>query len=195
MGDWFQTIVVTDATPGEAQQLADNVLGWLIADGIVSAERTDCVLGSELGHPPGPRYAAAVEDADPELVKLWSNGLDIAVGRTVFDTGQGEPEAVTCPHCAAEVRLVDEGWQLIDEKWDHFRDAVHSWPEGEEEPVACVSCGRSAAVHVWQWADDCFVFGHLGFTFWNWPTLRPGFVTDVAHRLGDHRIVLLEGKL
>src|SRR5688500_12920603 len=32
MGDWFQTIVDTEATSGEAQGLAANVLDWLIAD-------------------------------------------------------------------------------------------------------------------------------------------------------------------
>ncbi|CAM5315436.1 hypothetical protein [Streptomyces narbonensis] len=195
MGDWFQTIVDTEATPEEVQGLAANVLDWLIADGFVSAERTDCVLGADAGHAPGPRYGEAVKDPDPELAHMWSNGLHVTVERTVFDAGQGEPSAVTCPHCTAEVPLVDERWSPLDEKWALFADAVGSWAEGEDEPVACPSCGRTAPVHTWRWADDYFAFGHLGFTFWNWPTLRPEFVADFSRRLVGHRTVLLEGKL
>lgn len=195
MGDWFQTIVDTEATPGEAQGLAANILDWLIADGVISAERTDCVLGADAGHAPGARYGEAVGDPDPELVNVWSNGLHVTVGRTVFDAGQGEPSAVTCPHCAAEMRLVDECWSLIEERWDRFRGAMGSWAEGDDAPVACPACGRTAPVHTWRWADDCFAFGHLGFTFWNWPELRPEFVVDFSRRLGGHRTVLVEGKL
>lgn len=195
MGDWFQTIVDTEATPGEAQGLAGNILDWLIADGFVSAERTDCVLGADAGHAPGTRYGEAVEDPDPGLVNVWSNGLHVTVGRTVFDAGQGEPSAVTCPHCAAKMPLGDEHWSLIEETWAQFRDALESWGEGHDEPVACPSCHRTAPVHTWLWADDYFAFGHLGFTFWNWPTLRPEFVADFSRRLGGHRTVLLEGKL
>lgn len=197
MGDYFQTIVDTEATPGEAQQLAADVLDWLIAERFVAAERTDCVLGADAGHPPGERYGEAVDQPDPELVKLWSNGLHIAVGRTVFDAGQGEPEAVTCPHCAAETKLVDRCWELDMEKWAPFRDATEAWSEGYDDDslVPCASCDRSAPVHAWQWADDYFAFGHLGFTFWNWPPLRPEFVANLSRQLGGHRTVVLEGKL
>ncbi|WP_436774084.1 hypothetical protein [Yinghuangia sp. YIM S09857] len=195
MGDWFQTIVDTEATPEEAQELAANVLAWLISDGIVSAERTDCVLGADAGHAPGARHGEAVVDPDPELVDVWSNGLHVTVERTVFDAGQGEPSAVTCPHCAVEMRLVDEYWSPVEETWDLFADATESWADDYDEPVACPSCGRTARVHTWIWADDYFAFGHLGFTFWNWPALRPEFVVELSSRLGGHRTVLLEGKL
>lgn len=195
MGDWFRTIVDTEATPDEARGLAAGVLDWLIADGFVSAERTDCVLGADAGHAPGTRYGEAVQDPDPALAALWSNGLHITVGRTVFDAGQGEPSAVTCPHCAAETPLVDAYWSPVEENWAPFGEAVAAWSEGDDAPVACPSCGRTAPVHTWHWAGDHFAFGHLGFTFWNWPALRPEFVADLSHRLGGHRTVLLEGKL
>ncbi|GDY84963.1 hypothetical protein SAVCW2_41620 [Streptomyces avermitilis] len=53
MGDHFQTIVDLDASAGEAPELAARVIEWLVTEGIVLAERTDCVLGRPLGHPPG----------------------------------------------------------------------------------------------------------------------------------------------
>jgi hypothetical protein len=195
MGDWFQTIVDTDATPGEAQRLAANTLDWLIADGFIAAERTGCVLGADAGHAPGRRYGEAVEDPDPRLVSVQSNGLHVTVGRTIFDAGQGDPSAVTCPHCAAEITLVDEHRSLIEEKWARVSNALDSWADGHDAPVECPSCLRAAPVHTWLWADDYFAFGHLGFTFWNWARLRPDFLADFSRRLGGHRTVLLEGKL
>ncbi|MGW1658352.1 hypothetical protein [Streptomyces atratus] len=47
MGDHFQTIVDLDATEQDAARLGAGLLDWLIADGIVSAERTDCVLDND----------------------------------------------------------------------------------------------------------------------------------------------------
>ncbi|MET7914844.1 hypothetical protein ABZU45_02680 [Streptomyces avermitilis] len=42
MGDHFQTIVDLDARAGEAPEFAARVVEWLVAEGIVPAERTDC---------------------------------------------------------------------------------------------------------------------------------------------------------
>ncbi|MFJ7178051.1 hypothetical protein ACIQXA_16990 [Streptomyces massasporeus] len=55
MGDHFQTIVDLDASAADAERLAGRVVDWLVTEGIVLAERTDCVLGRSLGHPPAPR--------------------------------------------------------------------------------------------------------------------------------------------
>lgn len=73
MGNHFQTIVDLHATPADATALAARGLDWLVAEGIVRAERTDCVLGAPLGHPPGPLWAKAVEQVDWEP----SDGLKV----------------------------------------------------------------------------------------------------------------------
>jgi uncharacterized Zn-finger protein len=197
MGDWFQTIVDVEAGAEDADRLAARVRDWLISAGIVLAERTDCVLGAEVGHPPGLAVGQALEDpsSDDGWQRLWTNGLDVTVGRRVFDAGQGEPEAVTCPHCTTEIRLVDDRWQLIDEAWAPFREVFTEWSEGRDGVIACPSCGRPVEPSAWQWAGDCFALGHLGFTFWNWPELKQDFVAEVGRQLGGHRTVLLEGKL
>lgn len=54
MGDWFQTIVDAQVASQDAEGLASEVRDWLVSSGIVSSERTDCVLGSDLGYSPGP---------------------------------------------------------------------------------------------------------------------------------------------
>lgn len=197
MGDWFQTIVDVEAEAEDAERLANGVRDWLISEGVVLAERTDCVLGAVAGHPPGPAFAQALEDpsSDDGWRDLWSNGLDIAVGRTVFDAGQGEPEGVTCPHCAGEIRLVDDHWQPIDEAWTPFGEALSDWSDGVDDTIPCPSCDRPVEPAAWRWTDDYFVLGHLGFRFWNWPPLKQDFVAEVGRRSGGHRTVLLAGKL
>ncbi|MDQ0985001.1 hypothetical protein [Streptomyces sp. V2I9] len=196
MGDWFQTYVDTEATAEDAPRLAGNVRDWLISESVIAAERQDdCVLGWGPGYPPGKRYADITEDRDPGLLSLSTNGLRLEAGRSVFFNGGSDPSAATCPHCRQTTVLVDRGWQLIPEKWALFQDAVHSWDTDDDEPVACPSCGRAARVDTWGWADDSIVFGHLGFTFWNWPTLRHAFELELTKRLDGHRTVLLAGKL
>ncbi|GLX02971.1 hypothetical protein [Microtetraspora sp. NBRC 16547] len=196
MGDWFQTIVDVQASPQEAETLAADVRDWLISSGIVSAERTDCTLGSDLGYPPGPR-ADEMVDASGWSVP-WQdvriNGLDIITCRTAFDAGQGDPIAVTCPHCSVEIELVDEDFELIEEAWEPFSGVVHGWDEGRDVIIPCPACTRLVEPTSWKWADDYFAFGHLGFTFWNWAPLRAEFVAEFTRHLAGHRIALFSGK-
>ncbi|GAA3125262.1 hypothetical protein ACFFR3_40330 [Nonomuraea salmonea] len=193
MGDWFQTIVDVQATPQEAETLAADVRSWLISSGIVSAEPTHCVLGADVGHPPGPRAETAVDPSGWSVP--WHDGLAITVGRTVFDAGQGDPMAVTCPHCSTTTHLADERFELKYEVWEPFREVVRGWDEGDDIVIACPACTQPVEPTSWRWTDDYFVLAYLGFTFWNWPPLRPQFVDDLARHLADHRTVLLEGKL
>lgn len=193
MGDRFQAIVDVQASAQEAGTLAADVRSWLISSGVVSAERTDCVLSADLGYPSGPGADAVVGLSGWSVP--WQGGLDITIGRTVFDAGQGDPMAVTCPHCSAVIDLLDEDFELSDEAWEPFREVVHGWGEGRDVIVPCPACGRPVEPTFWKWADDYFVFAHLGFMFWNWPPLRPEFVAEFTRHLADHRTVLLEGKL
>ena len=197
VGDWFQTIADIQASPQEADTLAADIRSWLIYSGIVSAERTDCVLGDDLGYPPGPRADEVVDASgwsDP-WQDMWFNGLDIVTGRTVFDAGQGEPMAVTCPYCSVEIELVDENFELDDVAWEPFREVVHGWSDGRVVITPCTACMQPVEPASWKWADDYFAFGHLGFTFWNWPPLRSEFVAEVTRRMGGHQTVLLDGKV
>lgn len=197
MGDWFQVIADVGAAPEEAERLAADVRAWLVSSGIVAPGRTGCVYGAGSGHRPGPCAGEVVQDPGwaPSWRDLEVNGLAVVTGRTVFDTGQGDPAAVRCPHCGVWTQLVDEDFELLDGPWELFGPVVHGWGEGREVVVGCPACGRPVEPAGWRWADDCLALAHLGFTFWNWPPLRPEFTAEFARRLGGHRTVLLEGKL
>ncbi|MFI7678959.1 hypothetical protein [Actinophytocola sp. NPDC049390] len=180
MGEWFQTIADVDATPDEAAGLADEVVAWLVAEGIVLGGRTHCLLGAEdLGYPPGPRCARAADDVDVPFPV--GDGLDVRIGRTVFHGGQSGVDRVSCPHCGASA------------EWDEVSDTIGTWFESGVGGHSCRACGRTAGLNDWGW-DPPWAFGYLGFTFWNWPPLGSGFVADVASRLG-HRVVVVADKL
>ncbi|WP_031478801.1 hypothetical protein [Streptomyces bicolor] len=193
MGDHFQTIVDLEAGPQQAPRLAERVLEWLVAEGIVLAERTDCVLGPPLGHPPGPNWQRAVgpDDADGDP---W-DGLAVYTERTVFHGGQGGPEAVTCPRCGTTTRLITDQWELIDAAWAPFREAISAWHKAGEAMVDCPACAEAVPLPDFTWADDYFAFAHLGFEFWNWPELTPEFRTRISELLDGHRLADLWGKL
>lgn len=192
MGDHFQTIVDLDAGPQDAPALAQRVVDWLVTEGIVLAERTDCVLGQPLGHPPGPNWHRAVAEDDAD----WkpSDGLAVHTGRTAFHGGQGGAEAARCPRCATTVRLYTEDWDLIDEAWAPFDRAIDVWLATGAADVGCPACAAVVPLPDWSWTDDFYAFAHLGFEFWNWPEFTEEFRARVSELLGGHRTVHVWGK-
>jgi hypothetical protein len=188
MGDTFRTIVDREATLAEAPTLADHVSSWLIEQRIIACIRTDCILGSREGYPPGPRFAYALDKSQDPLGifatgtrRLSTNGLDIVMGRTVFDSGQGGQ--ILCPSCGKEPA-----------SWEGWQDAIAEWL-GSSGPalLKCTLCGREAPVTEWKY-DPPWAFGNLGFTFWNWPPFSQSFVAEISRILG-HPTVVICGKL
>jgi hypothetical protein len=76
-----------------------------------------------------------------------------------------------------------------------FDEVLNGWAEGRDVVICCPACARPVTPTSWKWAENYFVLGHLGFEFWNWPSLRAEFVAEFTRRLGGHRIALLAGKL
>ncbi|PZG99314.1 hypothetical protein C1I97_24150 [Streptomyces sp. NTH33] len=193
MGDHFQTIVDLDVSPRDAPRSARRAVEWLVAEGIVLAERTDCVLGQPLGHPPGPNWQRAVAEDDGDREPY--DGLAVYTGRTVFHGGQGGSEAVHCPRCAATTRLYTDRWELIVEAWTPFSEAIGTWHTTGAADVECPACAASVPLPDWAWSDDYFAFAHLGLEFWNWPRFTEDFRARTADVLGGHRTAYVWGKL
>jgi hypothetical protein len=184
MSDGTQVIVDLDATLAEADQLADEVRGWLAAQGVIQPEPSDCVLGDAYGHAPGPRYRDAVVPGSPDegFLALLTNGLDLRVGRAVFHPG-GEETELACDACGAQVEA-GEAWT----------EAVSGWFEGDDAAAfACPACRRSRPLTAWR-GPRPWGFGNLGLEFWNWPPLSDAFVRAVGERLG-HRVLLVRAHL
>lgn len=179
MGDWFQIIVDREASEEEAPALGSSIRDWLVTEGIIEATLTDCVLGSDLGYPPGPNHERATDEKVPEL---WTNGLDIITGRTVFHS-TGVETYLICSQCGERFQPPDEWTDAIGEWYDRRGPGL----------LSCIRCNYTEAITKWQ-HDPPWGFGNLGFEFWNWPPLNASFIEEVSKRLG-HRVVYVEGKL
>lgn len=182
MGDYFQYIVDVEATEEQAPQQEATVRDWLLREGIISAEMTDCVLGSELGYPPTANYTKAVEEPDDFLLERRTNGVKLITKRTIFDSGQGGFELI-CSSCDARFEYTDE-----------WSDAVHEWSERRGPGIfPCPHCGHAQPLTEWK-HDPPWAYADFGIKFWNWPPLTTAFVDDIARLLG-HRVVVVAGKL
>ncbi|CAL9494765.1 hypothetical protein [Streptomyces griseomycini] len=185
MGDRLQAIVDLDATGAQARRLADRVVEWLAAEGIVLAERTPCVPGRPLGHPPGPHWHRAVTDD-------WdwppSDGLAVHTVRTGFTSGADMPGAALCPRCGAATALDDAAWR-------RFGDAMRTWHDEGTASAGCPACGTAVPLPDWTWDEAPLAFGSLGLEFWNWPELTPEFRARTAEVLDGHRTAYVWGKL
>ena len=182
---WYQTIADVEATADEAESLAAEILAWLVETGVVLAELTDCA-GAGPGHAPGPRFATAVSepDPDPAFLTLAINGVSFDTRRTVHHSH--ETDDVTCPHCGQVVAVQDARGKPTQAWWE-LSDAIQAWYDGGSGEWPCPGCTRPVGLNEWTWSPP-WGFGYLGMTFWNWPPLRDEFVAEVAARLG-HRIV------
>ncbi|WP_369170180.1 hypothetical protein AB5J49_21135 [Streptomyces sp. R28] len=185
MGDTFQTIVDLDAPPQDAPRLAERVIEWLVAEGIVLAQaEPGWALGDDPAHPPGPDWHKAVAHA------RWGapEGLVVHTGHQVFYSTHVTANTVTCPRCGQTTTV--EG-----EVTPRFGTAMNAWYETGAADVDCPGCAGSVPLPAWRWADHAYAFAHLGFKFWNWPALSDEFRARTARFLEGHDTALLMGKI
>ncbi|MCX4763000.1 hypothetical protein OG562_18850 [Streptomyces sp. NBC_01275] len=186
MGDTFQTIVDRDASPQDAPRLAERVVDWLVAEGIVLAEaEPGWALSERPAHPPGPNWHKAVADA------RWGapEGLAVYSEHHIFYSPDAlGPAAVTCGRCAATTLLEGDLAAI-------FETATIRWHETGVADADCPACAETVPLSAWRWNDDQLAFAHLGFQFWNWPAFSEEFRARIGELLGGHGTAFLMGKI
>jgi len=182
MGDQFQSVVDPDASEVEAPALAEKLLQWFINEGIVSPERSDCVLGDS-GYAPGRFHCKAIGSENQHLLRLRTNGLEVVSTHTVFHNG-GLGFELVCESCGGSFDPPQGAWG----------DAVGEWYDRSGPGLlACPGCQAVRAITKWRHAPP-FGFANLGFTFWNWPSLLESFIGEISERLG-HNVTVVVGKV
>jgi hypothetical protein len=178
VSDSFQVLVAQEIAAEEAEQVGRQVVEWMIAQGVVLPERTDCVLDSDLGHAPGPGASKAHEPRH-KLVWLRTNGVTVSTGRRVFHAGENGI-SLECSACGDAF-----------EPGEEWAEAVGQWFAGDDDvSFMCPTCGQAPPLPDWE-GEWRWAFGHLGITFWNWPPLSESFIQALATHIGTPITVVL----
>lgn len=180
MGDYYTNVIPIDVEPEDAKAVAEKLLAYLLDRQIIQPGITDCTLTKTGGHAPGINYAQALTEPSPLLLTLHTNGVEIIVERSAFDSGG--LEEIQCPQCAQS--LMDTNWGAALQAWLGRRasDSIH-----------CPSCSFNAPVTAFIF-EPPFVFAELGLTFWNWgDNLSPAFIEELE-QVTDSRIAITVGK-
>ncbi|MEU9012678.1 hypothetical protein AB0D12_23515 [Streptomyces sp. NPDC048479] len=189
MGDFFERIVDVEVTAEEAGVLAERMVDWMVAEGLLTREMSSDAMYSlnvDEGYVPGPNWKRTAEDWGSD----WIPGpVAVIVGRDDHIGGQGEsePESATCPRCRTKTVIINypEEWEADEEAWQPFQDGIDAWRETGEGRALCSSCGVSVPVTEWEWPTG-FALGALAFDFWGWPPLTDSFFAEFREQLG-HR--------
>ncbi|NBE52965.1 hypothetical protein [Streptomyces boluensis] len=198
MGDYFERIVDVEVTAEEAGPLAERMVDWMVAEGLITRELSgDGVFSHPVreGYVRGPNWARAVADSSN---RDWLPGpVAVIVGRNYYVCGQGADEAscAVCPRCQSKTVIINYPYEFErdDEVWQPFEDGIAAWKETGEGSAPCSTCGASVPVTQWQW-EPGFAVGALAFDFWDWPELSASFCATFSRQLG-HRTVEHGGKV
>jgi hypothetical protein len=167
MSDSVDWIVVLEAPLGEAQYLADQVRDWLVQEKIILT--TPEAAPSSRGNKIWSRAWAYKWDADLTFqARTAPCGLEVAIGRRVFDAGGHGIDSLACPACGMRHDPDSLPWS----------DAVGAWHAGDDQSaMKCPACGVEQCIVAWHF-DVPWALGNLGFGFWNW-TIKERLVQEV----------------
>jgi len=95
VSDGAETVVAIDCPLADAPVRGRAALGWLISEAFVSAEPTDCLLGTKKGHAPGPNFMAAISGSHRGSVTVEQLGSLRANGSKWSSAERSTPAAAT----------------------------------------------------------------------------------------------------
>ena len=172
MGDYFTSFAPLRPKITQSKAIGFKLIHWLIKEGIVVNELSDCTLGN-LGYAPGENYQSVLVEEDPRLIELRTNGVEVFTERTVFHNGGYELDHVRCPQCNTD--LSRTSWSA----------ALNEWMDDSGEVlVDCSNCGSRTAIENLQF-QPAWGFSNLGLTFWNWTRFKNTFVQDLEQKIGS----------
>jgi hypothetical protein len=182
MGDNFISVVPLKIAKPETQSLAERVINWLKQKQIIQKEKTDCVLGDNMGYAPGENFKTAIDGDDCGVPEFKTNGLEIVTQREVFHNGQNGIDSVTCPNC--NFNIMDSDWGELVSEW--FNDTGR-------DKITCTTCNNIYSIVDYKF-DPPWAFGDVGFTFWNWPSLTDDFIEEFKTVIGKP-VTVVYGRL
>ena len=121
-------------------------------------------------------------DAAESFNQCFACGMDISIGRKVYDAGE-LGFGIVCPTCSHQF---DPDGDTVD-----WGPKMGQWYDsGEIDSLTCPEC--VATTPFTGWFRPTYGFGNLAFVFNEW-FLKPEFVDYVAGLLG-HRVTLVSAQ-
>src|SRR5688572_30090690 len=191
MGDNFEIIVDVEVSLQDAKALADKATQTLLDQGIILPYQkhdlppvvnpfTGEAFGAPAhrfgGFPAGPNAPNVVEKRSDFGFGFHSpdpmfDRVEVITGRQFHGESEEAPVSVSCPSCK---RQGSDPYKWLS--------AAAQWQETGEGLVFCNHCRKETLVLEWK-TEPLWVFGNVGFRFWNWPKLRRDFVGRVSKLL------------
>jgi hypothetical protein len=180
VSDHIQHVIDLSTTAEAAEDVADGVRQWLLAEQVVVEDPTE-----PSRYLAGPRWTAATTPIDP--AERYGE-VDIRTGRTRYDAVEAW-QPLCCPACGhqAEVTSSAEADAVLDE----LVALGNAWENTGEPTVACRVCGHTAPLGDWDGLS--VAIGNVAVSFVNWQsTLAPSCVAALRTRLGLRVVVVDE---
>ncbi|WP_145055420.1 hypothetical protein [Lignipirellula cremea] len=173
----IESIVDAHATLDEADALAQRVIENLCSRGIIlPTQQTHDYLEN------GPRYATGPNAhlAADNINDVFPCGMDISIGRNVFDTGELAFN-LFCPNCKHQFAADAMNGEEPVGRW---------YESGDVNRLGCSECSSSTSFM--DWFHPPFGFGILAFCFSEW-FLKQEFVDHISELL-EHPVIWVKAQ-
>ena len=173
----IESIVDTVATLAEADHLAQHVVANLCDRGIIlPTPQTHEYLAD------GPRFAIGpnVLVAADAYNDCFPCGMDVSIGRNVYDTGELGFE-LFCPKCSHKFTTDAVDWATPVGQW---------YETGDIGALACSECADTSPFT--DWFRPSFGFGNLAFRF-SELFLKQEFVDHISQLL-QHQVTWVKAQ-
>lgn len=175
MGDSSITLVPERIfiEPAEQDEMENRITAWMIRNGWIEPEISDCVLSEGGGRRITRKGNTHISGCAPDH-NLSVNGFCVEKfdGKNVFTNLEGGLESAVCPSCKENVG-------------EQFYDMTGEWFTGEGNmPVSCPCCKKSADIREYI-LEPPWGFSQIGFTFWNLWDMTEDFAAEFAAVLGE----------
>jgi hypothetical protein len=169
MSDRSISLVCKTSNYRDSKVKGEVILDWLIAENIVHAIPSDCVLSKGQGYAVSNGAGKVVNDPKSLPFKLITNGLEVITDRRIYHAGQDGLDKVICPEC---------GLDIAEQVGDYF----NGWQSGESDSIICPGCNTPNDINEYLFTP-VWGFSNLGFTFWNWPVFKDEFIETLIQKL------------
>ena len=166
MSDTYQMLVDPKVEISEAKQFSKEILARLRKLGLIAGRlTTDCTFGGK-GYRPGPDVPRLYKLGQQEcgFWDLHKCGVEPKIGREFNFMAIGPVcTGLTCPKCqTSALPLSDAFAESLGKAMLRWMDNLPSYL------LRCPQCKKQTAITKWECIPP-FGFGHMAFTFWNWP--------------------------